>query len=203
MLFHVISSHKNKGLHNDGNTHIIEYFYPKRALENAEGKPLAEMIRSVSDALAGEEIKDTTGLAEREEVNGSSVREHRVYHGSGADFDAFDHSHMGEGEGAQAYGWGTYVTKVDGIGKTYAIYHPHTIYHNTNYRKNEKPGKYTFFRTNETYSTCQHVAIVTLLNTCGFINGSVKANTNLRDSAFKTQPCVKDKNRDVLSYFFR
>ena len=75
MLFHVISSHKNKGLHNDGNTHIIEYFYPKRALENAEGKPLAEMIRSVSDALAGEEIKDTTGLAEREEVNGSSVRE--------------------------------------------------------------------------------------------------------------------------------
>ena len=47
----VISSHKNKGLHNDGNAHIIEYFYPKRALENAEGKPLAEMIRSVSDAL--------------------------------------------------------------------------------------------------------------------------------------------------------
>ena len=37
-------------------------FYPKRALENAEGKPLAEMIRSVSDALAGEEFKDTAGL---------------------------------------------------------------------------------------------------------------------------------------------
>ena len=63
---------------------------------------------------------DTTGLAEREEVNTGSVREHRVYHGSGADFDAFDHSHMGEGEGAQAYGWGTYVTEVEGIGKTYA-----------------------------------------------------------------------------------
>ena len=63
---------------------------------------------------------DTTGLAEREEVNAGSVREHRVYHGSGADFDAFDHSHMGEGEGAQAYGWGTYVTEVEGIGKTYA-----------------------------------------------------------------------------------
>ena len=49
-----------------------------------------------------------------------AVREHRVYHGSGADFDAFDHSHMGEGEGAQAYGWGTYVTEVEGIGRTYA-----------------------------------------------------------------------------------
>ena len=117
----VISSHKNKGLHNDGNAHIIEYFYPKRALENAEGKPLAEMIRSVSDVLAGGEFKDTTGLAEREEVNAGSVREHRVYHGSGADFDAFDHSHMGEGEGAQAYGWGTYVTEVEGIGRTYAV----------------------------------------------------------------------------------
>ena len=29
----VISSHKNKGLHNDGNAHIIEYSYTKRALE--------------------------------------------------------------------------------------------------------------------------------------------------------------------------
>ena len=54
------------------------------------------------------------------EMNTGSVREHRVYHGSGADFDAFDHSHMGEGEGAQAYGWGTYVTEVEGIGRTYA-----------------------------------------------------------------------------------
>ena len=55
------------------------------------------------------------------EVYTGSVREHRVYHGSGADFDVFDHSHMGEGEGAQAYGWGTYVTEVEGIGRTYAI----------------------------------------------------------------------------------
>ena len=49
-----------------------------------------------------------------------AVREMRVYHGSGADFDAFDHSHMGEGEGAQAFGWGSYVTEVEGIGRTYA-----------------------------------------------------------------------------------
>ncbi len=43
-----------------------------------------------------------------------------VYHGSGAKFDRFDHSHMGEGEGEQAFGWGTYVTEVEGIGKSYA-----------------------------------------------------------------------------------
>ena len=54
-------------------------------------------------------------------ANDDSAKEHRVYHGSGADFDHFDHSHMGEGEGAQAYGWGTYVTEVEGIGRTYAI----------------------------------------------------------------------------------
>lgn len=43
-----------------------------------------------------------------------------VYHGSGAEFDRFDHSHMGEGEGNQSFGWGTYVTEVEGIGRTYA-----------------------------------------------------------------------------------
>jgi hypothetical protein len=43
-----------------------------------------------------------------------------VYHGSGASFDRFDHSFMGTGEGAQAYGWGTYVTEMEGIGKSYA-----------------------------------------------------------------------------------
>ena len=53
-------------------------------------------------------------------ANDDGAKEHRVYHGSGADFDHFDHSHMGEGEGAQAYGWGTYVTEVEGIGRTYA-----------------------------------------------------------------------------------
>ena len=204
----VISNHKNKGLLNDGNAHIIEFFYSKQSLQRADGKPLSDIIRSVSEVLYSGEFKDTTGLAERQEVNGDdvirfqfigekgaaeadhaeevfanenversvresrsekteltaeerelrdnlvermrkggldvvtdseemqrvidrlnertrmmgagSVREHRVYHGSGADFDAFDHSHMGEGEGAQAYGWGTYVTEVEGIGKTYA-----------------------------------------------------------------------------------
>lgn len=43
-----------------------------------------------------------------------------VYHGSPHDFDRFDHSFMSTGEGAQAYGWGTYVTEVNGIAKSYA-----------------------------------------------------------------------------------
>lgn len=54
------------------------------------------------------------------EKRSANIREQRVYHGSGADFDRFDHSHIGEGEGNQAFGWGTYVTEVEGIGRTYA-----------------------------------------------------------------------------------
>ena len=74
----------------------------------------------VTDSEEMQRVIDTEN--ERTRMTGAgSVREHRVYHGSGADFDAFDHSHMGEGEGAQAYGWGTYVTEVEGIGRTYAI----------------------------------------------------------------------------------
>lgn len=116
----VISSHRNKRLNNDGKAHIVEYFYHRRAIENATGKPLAEILESIKDAINSGEFKDTTGLAEREEVNEDIIREQRVYHGSGADFGHFDHSHMGEGEGAQAFGWGTYVTEVEGIGRTYA-----------------------------------------------------------------------------------
>lgn len=74
----------------------------------------------VTDSEEMQRVIDTEN--ERTRMMGAgSVREHRVYHGSGADFDVFDHSHMGEGEGAQAYGWGTYVTEVEGIGRTYAI----------------------------------------------------------------------------------
>ena len=43
-----------------------------------------------------------------------------AYHGSGADFEKFDHSFMSTGEGAQAFGWGTYVTEVENIAKCYA-----------------------------------------------------------------------------------
>ena len=117
----VISNHKNKGLLNDGNAHIIEFFYSKQSLQRADSKPLSDIIRSVSEALYSGEFNDPTGLAERQEVNADDVISlQKVYHGSGADFDHFDHSHMGEGEGAQAYGWGTYVTEVKGIGRTYA-----------------------------------------------------------------------------------
>ena len=116
----VITNKDNKGVVNDGDAHIVEFYYNAIKLRKAEGKPLADIANSIKQALYSGEFKDTTGLAEKQEVNANYVREQRVYHGSGADFDHFDHSHMGEGEGAQAYGWGTYVTEVEGIGRKYA-----------------------------------------------------------------------------------
>ena len=116
----VLSNKGNQGIVNDGDAHIKEFYYPEIKLNRAEGKPLVEILKSIKQALYSGEYKDTTGLAEVQEVNVPRAELHMVYHGSGADFDAFDHSHMGEGEGQQAYGWGTYVTEVEGIGEQYA-----------------------------------------------------------------------------------
>lgn len=80
---------------------------------------------AVIDHMRGNNGLDVIGTEDGQRVldmaNDDGAKEHRVYHGSGADFDHFDHSHMGEGKGAQAYGWGTYVTEVEGIGRTYAV----------------------------------------------------------------------------------
>jgi hypothetical protein len=90
-------------------------------------KPLTHNERVLRDTLADiqrasglEVLTDEVGQRVLDLINGTGVREQRVYHGTGADFDHFDHSHMSEGEGAQAYGWGTYVTQVEGIAKWYA-----------------------------------------------------------------------------------
>ena len=43
-----------------------------------------------------------------------------TWHGSPYEFNKFDFSHMGEGEGNQAIAWGGYVSEVEGIGRSYA-----------------------------------------------------------------------------------
>ena len=91
--------------------------------ENQEGPspntnnsiPAANLLKNV-----GLSYNPSEKVLDASEKRTKSIREQRVYHGSAADFDAFDHSHMGEGEGAQAHGWGTYVTKNKGVGMTYA-----------------------------------------------------------------------------------
>lgn len=115
----VISRKDNEGISNNGNAHLVEYFYSDAKLKRADGKPLVEILKSLKQALYSGEYKDTTGLAKREEVNNPRFAI-EAYHGSGADFEKFDHSFMSTGEGAQAYGYGTYVTTRKGIAENYA-----------------------------------------------------------------------------------
>lgn len=65
----VVTRKPNKGITNDGMAHIVEFFYPEIALQRAEGKPLAEITKSIKQVLYSGEFKDTTGLAEIQEVN--------------------------------------------------------------------------------------------------------------------------------------
>ena len=77
--------------------------------------PLAKLLKGVEKSY-----DKGKKLLEESEKSSAGIREHRVWHGSGAEFEAFDHSHIGEGEGSQAFGWGTYVTNSKDIGFYYA-----------------------------------------------------------------------------------
>ena len=70
----VVSPRSNQGMNDDGNAHIVEFFYPEIAIRKAEGKPLAEIVRSIEQSLYSGEYKDTTGLAEVQEVNANPQR---------------------------------------------------------------------------------------------------------------------------------
>ena len=103
------------------------------ALSVAVGDKLASKILSslgftgikypAGTIMGGAEENDTNYVIFKPED--MRITEHtkfsiKTYHGSQASFDKFDHSFMGSGEGAQAYGWGTYVSEVEGIAKAYA-----------------------------------------------------------------------------------
>lgn len=72
-----------------------------------------------------EEVMTIIKMAHNATINGkpnaisNGFRYAKAYHGSPADFDAFDHSYMGSGEGAQVFGWGTYLSDSEGIARSY------------------------------------------------------------------------------------
>ena len=74
----VISRKPNTGITNDGNAHIVEVFYPDKALRNADNDSYAAITRAIRQVLYSGEYKDPTGLAEREEVNAENIRMQRA-----------------------------------------------------------------------------------------------------------------------------
>jgi hypothetical protein len=65
-----------------------------------------------TEALTAQDIVNMAFGAARLEITGT-------WHGTAADFRKFSHAFMSSGEGAQAYGWGTYLAQKVGIAKDY------------------------------------------------------------------------------------
>lgn len=69
----VVSPKKSEGMINDGDAHVMEYYYDALKLRRAENRPLASIVESLKQALYSGEFKDKTGLAEVQEVNGNDI----------------------------------------------------------------------------------------------------------------------------------
>lgn len=99
-------------------------YYLNAALQRYSKEKVPEQEKALRDALIdvikGSGIEVVTDNKEGQKVLDSIRNVITVYHGAGASFDHFDHSFMGSGEGAQAFGWGTYVTEVPGIANEYS-----------------------------------------------------------------------------------
>ena len=92
-----------------------------RILTRAEQADLVSKAgREPQQIQEGDIVTDDVVNSINQEIADAPKFSIKTYHGSQASFDHFDHSFMGSGEGAQAYGWGTYVSEVEGIAKAYA-----------------------------------------------------------------------------------
>ena len=95
----------------------------------------SEQERVMRDALV--EFMQGNGLdvvmdeSAQQFVDDLNTKQQRAYHGSGADFDAFDHSFIGTGANSQSFGWGTYLSDNMKVAEGY-MYMPGDIkfYHN-------------------------------------------------------------------------
>lgn len=105
------------------NEAVDDVRYQRSGQTNSPAKAEAELRETLIGKLRSAGIDVITDIDEGQRVLDTfnkDARHHVAYHGSQASFDKFDHSFMGSGEGAQAYGWGTYVSEVEGIAKAYA-----------------------------------------------------------------------------------
>ena len=70
----IISPDKNKGLNNNGQAHVTEWYYSKQQLESVKsGKPLADIVKALRNALQTGVYTDPTGLGVRQEVNAEKM----------------------------------------------------------------------------------------------------------------------------------
>ncbi|MBO7313547.1 MAG: hypothetical protein J6U48_04905 [Alistipes sp.] len=65
----IVIANSYDGITNDGEAHIVEYFYDAIKLRKADGKPLVGIINSLKQTLYSGKYVDNTGIAEVKEVN--------------------------------------------------------------------------------------------------------------------------------------
>lgn len=70
----VISNQPDKGIKGKGEAHIVEFFYSKMDLNKAYGRPLADIVNAISEAVKTGIFNDPTGLAKPHEVNAEQIR---------------------------------------------------------------------------------------------------------------------------------
>ena len=75
------------------------------------GLKLAPLLKAGGMGVLNETVSPRTPMTNQAGMLG--------YHGSPHKFDKFDHSKMGSGEGAQAYGWGTYIAENPDVARGY------------------------------------------------------------------------------------
>ena len=104
-------------INNRGKETFADFYSNKKVSSTARKTRSSEAQARLDETLSAAKVEEKSKTANK---SGEKLREQRVYHGSGADFEAFDHGHMGEGQGSQVFGWGTYVTSSKAIGESYA-----------------------------------------------------------------------------------
>ena len=97
------------------------------ALKGYDGR-FANFVRQIYAAFKGAIRRvlrggDITTMSAEDMVNmaygAARLETAGTYHGAAATFRRFNHEFMGTGEGAQAYGWGTYLAQRFGVAKGY------------------------------------------------------------------------------------
>ena len=91
------------------------FMAPGRALASTEPITSEQMIAPAM-SLAGLVTGGSYAAPAMKDASGMGIR---AYHGSPHDFDKFDLSKIGTGEGAQAYGHGLYFAENEGVAKGY------------------------------------------------------------------------------------
>ena len=85
----------------------------------AEREARAEWMRGEVRQKMQEAAERGVTLPDGTQIKGVPLYAIRAYHGSPHDFDKFDMSRIGTGEGAQAFGFGLYFAENEGVARSY------------------------------------------------------------------------------------